>query len=166
MAVVVGKDGASDIFVGDADGTGAFTKIASGGLNMHPTFGPDGQLAYVSTRSGAPQIYVDARRVTKRGSFNMAPTWCRDPDGLKVVFMGRDGATWDVLSVDPAGGLGAMRRLTQGEGDNTYPACSPDGRTIAFFSTRGGLFVMDPRGNHQQAIAATPIGESLRWEGN
>jgi TolB protein len=80
--------------------------------------------------------------------------------------MGRDGATWDIFSVDEGGGPGAMRRLTQDQGSNTYPACSPDGRTIAFFSTRGGLFAMDPRGRNQQMIATGAMGESLRWEGN
>ena len=165
MAVVVGNAGASDIYVGDATGEGPFTKVATGGLNMHPAFGPDEQLAYVSTRAGNPQIYVGQRRVTHRGAFNMAPSWCRDPEGLKVLFMGRDGSTWDIFSVAEYGGLGAVRRLTQDQGSNTYPACSPDGRTVAFFSTRGGLFSMSSRGLNQQPIA-TAMGESLRWEGN
>jgi len=60
-----------------------------------------------------------------------------------------------------------MKRLTQDQGSNTYPACSPDGRVVAFFSTRGGggLFTSNPNGMNQQKIAST-TGESLRWEGN
>ena len=58
-----------------------------------------------------------------------------------------------------------MRRLTQDQGSNTYPACSPDGRSVAFFSSRGGLFVMNDQGQNQQKIASVN-GETLRWEGN
>jgi TolB protein len=77
--------------------------------------------------------------------------------------MGRDGGSWDIFSTDPGGG--SMKRLTQDQGSNTYPACSPDGRTVAFFSTRGGLFLSNPQGMNQQKIASVN-GESLRWEGN
>ena len=60
-----------------------------------------------------------------------------------------------------------MKRLTQDQGSNTYPACSPDGRQVAFFSSRsgGGLYVSNPLGQNQQKIS-TATGESLRWEGN
>jgi TolB protein len=58
-----------------------------------------------------------------------------------------------------------MKRLTQDQGSNTYPACAPDGRTVAFFSTRGGLYTSNNQGMNQQRISTTQ-GESLRWEGN
>ena len=170
VALVIGRDGASDIYVGDSDGaTGVrgLRKLTRGGLNLHPAFGPQGQLAYVSTRSGNAQIYLDGRRITRRGTFNMAPSWCNDPEGVRIVFMGRDGSPWDIFSVSPASPAG-IRRLTQGEGSNTYPACSPDGRTVAFFSTRpaqAGLYLMSSKGYNQKPIASV-TGESLRWEGN
>lgn len=167
MALVVGQSGQSDIFVGNADGT-ALRQLTSGGLNIHPSWGPNGELAYVSTRSGNPQVYVDGRRVSTRGVFNMAPTWCKDPEGTKVVFMGRDGTPWDIFSVEAAGGPQSMKRLTESSGSNTYPACSPDGRQIAFFSTRAaagpGLYVMSTRGQNPKKISSV-MGESLRWEG-
>lgn len=162
MALVISQGGHSDIYVGGADGTG-LSKVTNGGLNTHPAFGPGGQLAYVSSQGGSPQIYVDGKRVSFRGTYNMAPAWCNDPEGTKILFMGRDGSTWDVFSSDAGGG--SMKRLTQDQGSNTYPACSPDGRMVAFFSTRGGLFVSNPQGQNQQKIASV-TGESLRWEGN
>jgi TolB protein len=164
MALVVSNNGQSDIFVGSPEGTG-LTKVTSGGLNTHPAFGPSGQLAYVSNQGGSPQIYVDGKRVSWRGTYNMAPVWCSDPEGTKILFMGRDGATWDIFSVDPSGSAGSMKRLTQDQGSNMYPACSPDGRTAAFFSTRGGLFTSNVEGMNQNKIASV-TGESLRWEGN
>ncbi len=162
MAVVVSQNGQSDIWSGSPDGTG-LTKVTNGGLNTHPAFGPGGQLAYVSNAGGNPQIYVDGKRVSFRGTYNMAPVWCNDPEGAKILFMGRDGGTWDIFSIDPSGGN--MKRLTQDQGSNTYPACSSDGRSVAFFSTRGGLYLSNTQGQNQQKIASV-TGESLRWEGN
>lgn len=162
MALVISQNGQSDIWTGGADGSG-LTKVTNGGLNTHPAFGPGGRLAYVSNSGGNPQIYVDGKRASFRGSYNMAPVWCNDPEGVKLLYMGRDGASWDVFSSDASGG--GVKRLTQDQGSNTYPACSPDGRMIAFFSTRGGLFLSNPQGQNQQKIASV-TGESLRWEGN
>ncbi len=162
MALVVSSNGQSDIFVGSPDGSG-LKAVTNGGLNTHPAFGPAGQLAYVSNQGGNPQIYVEGKRVSWRGTYNMAPAWCNDPEGTKIVFMGRDGATWDVFSVDPSGNAGSMKRLTQDQGSNMYPACSPDGRMVAFFSTRGGLFTSNGDGMNQNKIASV-TGESLRGE--
>ncbi|MBX3199341.1 MAG: PD40 domain-containing protein [Labilithrix sp.] len=162
MALVISQNGQSDIWTGAPDGSG-LTKVTSGGLNTHPSFGPGGQLAYVSNQGGNPQIFVDGKRVSFRGTYNMAPVFCNDPEGQKILFMGRDGGTWDIFSADLGGGN--MKRLTQDQGSNTYPACSPDGRMVAFFSTRGGLFLSNPQGQNQQKIASV-TGESLRWEGN
>jgi TolB protein len=162
MALVISQNGQSDIWTGGADGSG-LTKVTNGGLNTHPAFGPGGQLAYVSNSGGNPQIFVDGKRVSFRGTYNMAPVFCNDPEGQKILFMGRDGATWDIFSADLGGGN--MKRLTQDQGSNTYPACSPDGRMVAFFSTRGGLFLSNPLGQNQQNVAKV-LGESLRWEGN
>jgi TolB protein len=166
MALVISQNGQSDIFVGAPDGSN-LSKVTSGGLNTHPAFGPGGQLAYVSNQGGNPQIYVDGKKVSSRGTYNMAPVWCNDPEGARILFMGRDGATWDIFSVDPSGSPGSVKRLTQDQGSNTYPACSPDGRMIAFFSSRagGGLYTANKDGQNQQKIAGV-TGESLRWEGN
>lgn len=162
MALVISQNGQSDIWTGAPDGSG-LKKVTNGGLNTHPAFGPGGQLAYVSNQGGNPQIFVDGKRVSFRGTYNMAPVFCNDPEGTKILFMGRDGGTWDIFSVEPSGSN--MKRLTQDQGSNTYPACSPDGRMVAFFSTRGGLYLSNPLGQNQQKIASV-TGESLRWEGN
>jgi TolB protein len=162
MALVVSQGGQSDIYVGNPDGSG-LQKITNGGINTHPAFGPGGELAYVSNAGGNPQIYVNGKRASWSGTYNMAPTWCNDPEGTKLVFMGRAGASWDIFSVDPSGSQASMKRLTQDQGSNTYPACSPDGRSIAFFSSRGGLYLMNNQGQNQQKIAGVS-GESLRWQ--
>lgn len=164
MAVVVSQDGNSDIWVGSPDGSG-LTKATHGGLNTHPSLASNGALAYVSNAGGSPQIYVGGKLVSSRGNYNMAPAWCDDPEGSRVLYMGRDGATWDVFSVAPSGDPATVKRLTQDQGSNTYPACAPDGRTIAFFRAGGGLYTANPQGLNQQKISNV-LGESLRWEGH
>jgi TolB protein len=162
MALVISQGGQSDIYVGNPDGT-ALQKVTQGGLNTHPSFGPGGELAYVSNAGGNPQIYVSGKRASWVGTYNMAPTWCNDPEGVKIVYMGRAGSSWDIFSVDSGGSQGSLKRLTQDQGSNTYPACSPDGRSVAFFSSRGGLYMMNNQGYNQQKIADVQ-GESLRWQ--
>lgn len=165
MALVISQNGQSDIWTGSPDGSG-LSRATKGGLNTHPAFGPGGQLAYVSNQGGSPQVFVDGKQVSNRGTYNMAPAFCNDPEGgLKILYMGRDGGNWDIFSVSPGGDPGSVKRLTQDQGSNTYPACAPDGRMIAFFSSRGGLYVANAQGQNQQKIAPV-TGESLRWEGN
>ena len=56
-------------------------------------------------------------------------------------------------------------RLTQNQGSNTYPACSPDGRLLAFFSTRRKqprMYMMSLKRWKTQKLASQ-YGESLRW---
>ena len=84
MALVLSQSGQSDIWVGGADGSN-LTKFTSGGLNTHPAFGPGGRLAYVSNAGGNPQIYVDGKKVSSAGAYNMAPVWCNDPEGTKKI---------------------------------------------------------------------------------
>jgi len=62
---------------------------------------------------------------------------------------------------------GNTRRLTQGQGSNSYPACSPDGRLLAFFSERKdeevtGLYIKSLKNWQSQQISKR-MGESLRW---
>jgi TolB protein len=162
MAVVVASGGRSDVFRGEL-GAKELPRLTTqgSGLATHPSFSPDGRVAWASDMGGTQQIYVEGKRVTWRGKENMAPTWCNTPQGLRILFMGREGGAWDIFSIDPDGGN--LQRLTQGQGSNKYPACSPDGRMIAFFSSRGGLFIANPQGLNQQLVAKVE-GESLRWE--
>ena len=47
---------------------------------------------------------------------------------------------------------GRIDRVTQGKGSNLDPTWSPDGRLIAYASSRGGLFVNNPETHHEVQI--------------
>ncbi|MGC4091833.1 MAG: hypothetical protein QM756_28910 [Polyangiaceae bacterium] len=67
-----------------------------------------------------------------------------------------------VISSEDGRGIG---RLTQNQGSNTSPACSPDGRMLAFFSTRNkqpGVYLMSLKRFESQQISSQ-LGEALRW---
>jgi TolB protein len=166
MAVVLTRDGNSEIYVGSPEGNGLRRLTNDAGADITPVWSPDGsKIAFVSDRSGGPQVYVmDAggggqRRVSFQGTYNTGPSWA--PDSQTIAYAGRGGGAADIFTVNVAGG--AARRLTEGQGNNTDPTYSPDGRLIAFSSSRGGIFLMNQDGLNQQRILPG-VAEGLRWE--
>lgn len=144
------------------------------GADSTPTFSPDArQAAFVSDRSGNPQIYVlnlenkQARRLTSMNWCD-APAW--SPTGEWIAFAGRANRKdkMDIFLVDITGGQ--VRQLTHGEGSNEDPSWSPDGRLLAFSSTREGrsqIYVMDADGSAPRKIADVPGASSTpHWSGS
>jgi TolB protein len=133
---------------------------ASPGIDVSPSWSPDGsKLAFVSERSGGPQIYQmnadgsGAKRVTFSGSQNTDPAW--SPAGDRIAFVGREGGHFDVFTVRPDGS--GMDRITQGQGDNEDPSWSPDGEYVGFSSTREGgahIWIASKDGRHQVKVTS------------
>ena len=120
--------------------------------NLSPTYSPDGQrIAFVSTRSGLPQIYVMAADGTDQqlfapydygvtGSSN-APEW--SPDGQSVAFHRDVAGTLQIFVLDVRSRT--VRQLTS-VGRNEDPSWAPDSRHLAFVSDRAGyrqLWIID-----------------------
>jgi TolB protein len=120
--------------------------------NLSPIYSPDGQrIAFVSTRSGLPQIYVMGSDGTDQqlfapfdygvtGSSN-APDW--SPDGQSVIFHRDVAGTLQVFVLDAR--TRTVRQLTS-LGRNEDPTWAPDSRHVAFVSDRSGfrqLWVID-----------------------
>jgi TolB protein len=169
LALTVMDSGQSQLWVGDR---GNVQPMAAPPFANHPVFGPLGKLAYVA---GTPvqRIYVDGKAISPPGFMASAPVFCDTPQGLLVIYTVGVGSGADIIATDTAGGN--VRRLTQHEGANTYPACSPDGRLMSFFSTgklkRGGgdgegagLFVMPILRPWLAKKISNEVGDSLRWE--
>lgn len=141
-------------------------------IDTSPTWSPDcSKIAFVSGRSGSPQIYVmnadgsDKRRLTFKGTYNTSPDW--SPKGKKIAFTARDKYNrFDIFLVDLDGGL---KRLTQDQGNNENPSFSPDGRYIIFSSDRGAegkrLWLMTRDGQVQNPITPDESGLSApAWQ--
>jgi TolB protein len=172
MALTVMDNGESRIWVGDK---GNLNPAPSPPFANHPVFGPLGKMAVVG---GTPvqRIYIDGKPISPAGFMASAPVFCDTPNGLLVVYTVGVGSGADIIATDTAGG--GMRRLTQHEGANTYAACSPDGRLVAFFSTGkrkvgsasgtsdagAGLFIMPIQRPWLAKKISSEVGESLRWE--
>jgi TolB protein len=156
------RDGASALSLGHADGS-ALHVIKTPKLVGRPVFGPNGHVAY----SAGDRVYVDGVAVSPAGSHASSPTFCDGPRGLLVVFAAGPSTSTDLFVTDTVGG--AYRRLTAGAGANGAPACSADGRLVAFFSTRtiglgAGLYVT-PLDHASRVHRLGPeLGDSLEWE--
>jgi TolB protein len=165
MALAVADAGRSAIFVGAPDGSG-MKAVSTTELATRPVFSPTGKLSWIGggAKQGTQRVWLDGKAVSPPGFTAGGQTFCDTEDGVRLVYsVAVGGGKQDLVMSDEKGRV--IGRLTQGQGSNTYPACSPDGRLLAFFSTRGsapGIYVMSLKSFRTQAISSQ-LGESLSW---
>ena len=160
-------EGNSELFrISASDGSIRSRLTNNPAIDSSPALSPDGgQIAFVSNRQGSPQIYIMSasggapRRLTFQGKYNQTPRWNPDPKKPFVAFTGRDErGVFDVFYIDIRNQQ--VTRITQGKGSNMDPTWSPDGRLLAYASSRGGIFVANPETRHEvqitRAAAASP----------
>ncbi len=168
IAFTVTQGANTDIWVMNADGSGARQLTHEGAIDVSPTWSPDGRrLAFTSDRAGTPQVYVmgadgsGPRRLTFQGNYNQTPQW--SPRGDLIAFTARDERkVFDVFVVSPD--TGAVSRITQDQGrTNEEPSWAPNGRMLVFRSDRGGgpgqLVISDPRGDRQSVVFGGRSGD-------
>jgi TolB protein len=166
MAISVAEPSGSSIWVGAPDGTG-LRKVSQTRLSTHAVWSPSGKLAWLGGDPdtwGSQRVYVEGKPVSPAGFTAAAPEFCNTEDGVRLVYAVGVGNNQQDLVMSDERGQG-MARLTQGQGSNSYPACSPDGRLLAFFSTRGkqpGIYVMSLKRWKTNKLSGE-TGESLRW---
>ena len=136
------RDGNAELYVMNRDGSGVRRLTSHPAIDTTPTWSPTGtQIAFTSDRAGQPQIYImgadglNLRRLTTAESYADRPTWSPAPFN-EIAFAARTGPGYDVKIYDLA--TGVTRQITFGEGSNESPAYSPNGRHLAFTSTRTG----------------------------
>jgi TolB protein len=165
MALAVASNAKSAIFVGGADGS-SMAAVSKTDLATRPMFSPSGKLSWIggAAKQGTQRVYLDGKPVSPPGFTAGGQTFCDTEDGIRLVYsVSVGGGKQDLVMGDEQGRV--IGRLTQGQGSNTYPACSPDGRLLAFFSTRGsaaGIYVMSLKSFRTQSIS-TQLGETLQW---
>jgi TolB protein len=107
---------------------------SSGGTNLSPAWAANGQLAYSSSRSGDPEIYVtdqnggSPRRITTSRGPDVSPTW-NPKTGSQIAWIsGRTGEPQVyIMDTDGAG----VQRMTD-IGYATSVSWSPNGQFLAF----------------------------------
>jgi TolB protein len=164
VAMSIASNEDIQVFVGPLGGA-ALELRSNVDFGLTPTFAPDGRVVYAGTRGSRRRIYVEAKSVSPKEVSASTPTICNHPDGRVLVYAVGLGKNTDIVSSKLDGS--DMTRLTWGSARNFSPSCSPDGRLVAFFSsrTRGdgpGLYLMRVDGRRPRFINAA-VGDVLAW---
>ena len=112
-------------------------------IETEPVLSPDGKkLAYVSDRTGQPQVYLmdlsskKVTRISRKGGYNTSPAW--SPDSSMVAFTSQKrGSKSTIYRVRIDDNLGTQTRVSPENISSESPAWSPDGSMVAFQGFRG-----------------------------
>ena len=168
IAFTSNRDGNPEIYVMNVDGSGMRRLTNHPSIDVTPTWSPTGtQIAFTSERSGTPCIYIvgadglGLRRVTFEISDRA--TWSPAPRN-EIAYTARTGPGYDIKVLNLASS--ETRQLTFGEGTNESPAWAPNGRHMAFASTRAGrtqIFTVDYDGKNIRQITREGNNQQPHW---
>lgn len=111
LAVALSRDGLTQIYRINADGSGLKRFTQSYGIDTEPVYSKDGRWIYfTSDRGGTPQIYRQpvaggaAERVTFGSSYAISPDI--SPDGMRMAYISRIDAEYRLAVMDSVDGAG------------------------------------------------------------
>ena len=169
IAFTSSRDGNPELYVMNRDGSDLRRLTNNPEIDSTPTWSPNGnQIAFTSGRTGTPQIYMvgadggGLRRISQE-SYADRPTWSPAPYN-EIAFAARSGPGFDIKVLNI--GTGETRQITFGEGTNESPAWSPNGRHLAFMSTRAGksqIFTVDRDGRNIRQITRDGNNQHPNW---
>ena len=147
--------GSSDLYVMNADGSGA-QQLTHDGTSSSPVWSPGHrQIAYRSKPNDVADIYVmnangsDAQQITKdNGTDNDYPTW--SPDSQQIAFVSNASGRSDVWTVSTNGGK-AHQLTSDATADSQSPAWSTNGQQIAY-ATHHEIYLMNADGSNPQSL--------------
>jgi TolB protein len=170
IAFMSERDGNTEIYVMNRNGSGVRRLTNNTAIESSPTWSPTGtQIAFTSGRSGTAQIWVmdadglNQRRLTFGESAADKATWSPAPFN-EIAYAAQTGPGYDIRIYDVA--TGQKRTMTDGVGTNESPAFSPNGRHIAFISSRLGkmhIFTMARDGKDLRQITRTGNNTYPNW---
>ena len=170
-----------EIYVMNADGSDLTRLTNHDAGDGEPAWSPDARrIAFSSNRDGNGDIYVanadgtDLTRLTSNDASDWGPTW--SPDGRRIAFVStRDGderyfpPNAEIYAVNADGT--DLTRLTSNDRVARSPSWSPDGRRIAFSSSRGhthsSIWVINADGSEMTPLSRgdvpvwSPDGQSI-----
>jgi Tol biopolymer transport system component len=143
IAFTSDRDGDSEIYSMNFDGTGVVKLTDNVANDYVPTFSPDGtKIVFTSDRDITcflcDEIYTmnadgtGVVRLTNNSVFDDLPSF--SPDGTEIVFMTRRDGDYEIYTMNADGTN--QTRITNNDADDAEPAYSPDGSRIAFTSSR------------------------------
>jgi len=158
LVVSLSKEGGSQLYLINPDGSGVRRLTYSSAIDTEPFFSPDGKYIYfTSDRGGSPQIYRmpasggDAQRITFDGSYNVSPRV--SPDGKSLAYISRNSeGKFQVALLDLTSGQ--VQILTDNDRDES-PSFAPNGRMILYATVingRGVLSAVSIDGNVKQRL--------------
>ena len=169
LAFMSPRDGNSEIYVVNRDGSGLRRLTNHPSSDVTPTWSPTGQqIAFTSDRTGKPQIWImnadgSGQQQITRESWCDRPTWSPAPFN-EIAYASQAGGGYDIkiFSFETR----QVRSITNGEGSNESPAFSPNGRHIAFTSSRAGkyqIFTIDRDGNNLRQMTRSGENRYPNW---
>jgi TolB protein len=169
IAFTSSRDGNAEIYVMNRDGSNVQRLTTHPTIDSTPTWSPTGtQIAFTSERGGNPQIYImnadgtGVKRITNETHADR-PTWSPAPLN-EIAYSSRSGGGNIIKIYDFA--TGNTRALTDAIGNNESPAFSPNGRHVAFVSSRAGkeqVFTIHRDGTGLTQITRTGNNRFPHW---
>jgi TolB protein len=119
------------------------------------------RIAFVSNRTGAPEIWVmdydgfNQRPITSYHSICLTPRW--SPDNTRIAFTSYAHKNPEIFMYSLE--INRLISFPTFKGLNTTPAWSPDGKRLAFCSSMSGdpeVYLCDPNGYNLQRLTFSP----------